>query len=133
MLIPDKFTIPAIVFVFVMNTGFQIISLSSMLLGMVVVGGFFLVQFLLSQGAWVGGGDIRMGVLMGCLLGVTNGLVALFLSYFIGAIVGGGLLLLKRVNRKTRMPFGTFLVTGTVIVLLTGSSLFHWYFALLQV
>jgi prepilin signal peptidase PulO-like enzyme (type II secretory pathway) len=104
-----------------------------MLLGMVVVGGFFLVQFLLSQGAWVGGGDIRMGVLMGCLLGVTNGLVALFLSYFIGAIVGGGLLLLKRVNRKTRMPFGTFLVTGTVIVLLTGSSLFHWYFALLQV
>lgn len=74
-----------------------------------------------------------MGVLMGCLLGFANGLIALFLSYILGSIVGVSLLILKKADRKTQVPFGTFLTIGTVVVLLTGSQILDWYLRFLRV
>ncbi|MEK7452424.1 MAG: prepilin peptidase [Patescibacteria group bacterium] len=123
----DRFTIPAICFAFMANLFVGNITPFSLLLGMIAVGGFFLVQFIVSKGTWVGGGDIRMGVLMGAMLGLSYGLLALFLAYVMGAFVGLILLQLKRVDRKTQIPFGTFLSIATIIVLFVGPQILHWY------
>jgi len=64
----------------------------NLLAGGFLIGGFFAFQFLLSGGKWIGGGDIRMGLLMGFMLGLELGIVALFISYVLGAIVGVGLI-----------------------------------------
>lgn len=129
--IPDRFSIPAIILVILFNLVLGAPSWS-LLLGGLAIGGFFSVQYLVSQGRWVGGGDIRLGLLMGFLLGLPMGVVALFLSYIIGAI--GGLFLLAFGHRKvtSHVPFGTFLALATVITMIWGPSLLGWYLGLIQ-
>lgn len=129
--IPDKFSIPAIILVILFNALLGAPSFS-ILLGGLSLGGFFALQYLVSQGRWVGGGDIRMGLLMGFLLGLPMGIVALFLSYVIGAL--GGVLLLVGGHRSTtsHVPFGTFMAGATVITMVFGPWLLNTYLALLQ-
>ncbi|MFA4845114.1 MAG: prepilin peptidase [Patescibacteria group bacterium] len=132
MLIIDRFTIPAMIFAVIVNLWLGIIPAWSVLTGGLVLAAFFLIQFLISKGTWVGGGDIRMGSLMGFMLGLEQGLVALFIAYLLGAIVGVGLLLSGKANRKTPIPFGTFLATASVIVLFAGDPLVSWYLGFFQ-
>ncbi|HBL39677.1 TPA: hypothetical protein DDZ10_03340 [Candidatus Uhrbacteria bacterium] len=120
--LPDRITLPAVVIAFVWNLllGFDIRDL---LLGALVVGGFFALQFFISRGRWIGGGDIRMGVLLGVLLGLAGGVEALFLAYIFGAGVAIVMLLSGVATRKTMIPFGTFLALGGYIVLLWGEEI----------
>ncbi len=138
-LIPDKISIPAMASVFI----WQIIllwvaqdvlilqKLISLILGAVVVGGFFLLQFLISKGKWVGGGDIRLGVLMGLILGWQYALIALFLSYIIGMLYALVMLTLGKKKMQSKIAFGCFLSTATLIVLLWGEEILNWYLKLL--
>lgn len=130
MLIIDRFTIPAMIFAVIVNLWLGVIPAWLILVGGLVLAAFFWIQFLISKGTWVGGGDIRMGALMGFMLGLEHGLVALFLAYVMGAIVGVGLLVTGKANRKTPIPFGTFLATATVVVLFMGEQIIGWYLGL---
>lgn len=103
-----------------------------MLLGALLGGGFFLLQYLVSKGKWIGGGDVRMGVLMGVWLGWPNILVALMFAYISGALVGILLMVLKKKKLGSDIAFGTFLALGTAIAILYGSELVEWYLGLLR-
>lgn len=127
MFILDRFTIPAMIVAIVLNIWIGAIPASSLIIGAVILGGFFYLQFVLSNGVWVGGGDIRMGALMGLMLGLNQGLVALFIAYLLGAIIGVMLLLTKRVGRKTPIAFGTFMAIGTAVILFFGNAPLQWY------
>ena len=69
--------IPAMV-LFLASLYFGWHAWQSMALAALVGGGFFLIQYLISKGKWIGGGDIRLGVFMGVILGWPNILCALF-------------------------------------------------------
>lgn len=127
MLIIDRFTVPAMILAIVLNLWLGLVPVWSMLLGGMVLAGFFWIQFALSRGAWVGGGDIRMGALMGLMLGLQYGLVALFLAYVLGAIIGVGMMANGYATRKTPVPFGSFLAVATLLTLFAGESLLDWY------
>lgn len=127
MLIIDRFTVPAMILAIVLNLWLGLVPAWSMLLGGMVLAGFFWIQFALSRGAWVGGGDIRMGALMGLMLGLQYGLVALFLAYVLGAIIGVGMMANGYATRKTPVPFGSFLAVATLLTLFAGESLLDWY------
>ena len=127
MLIIDRFTIPAMIFAIIINLWLGTVPAWSVLVGGLVLAGFFWIQFLLSKGTWVGGGDIRMGALMGFMLGLEHGLVALFIAYVLGAIVGLMMMVTGRATRKTPVPFGTFLSVSTVLVLFAGKQILDWY------
>ena len=122
----DRFTLPAMVLALMFNVllGADVWSL---LLGGLLIGGFFAIQFLISNGKWIGGGDIRLGMLMGFLLGAEIGLLALFLSYLFGAIVGIYLVAMKKRALDSHVPFGTFLAFGTLIAMIWGEQLLAWY------
>lgn len=127
-LILDVVTLPAIGIIFLIQTLTDIgPSWMSMGYGALIAGGFFLLQFIISKGRWIGGGDIRLGVLMGMILGWQSTLVALMLAYMSGALVGVGLLVLKKKSMQSEVPFGTFLTIGTLLALLWGEQLFVWY------
>ena len=128
-LILDVVTIPAIVVAFLVNL-YLGLGFVNLLLGALIAGGFFWLQFVLSKGKWIGGGDIRLGVLMGLILGWKLVLVALFLAYIIGAVVGVGLLAYKKKEWGSQVPFGTFLSLATVIALLWGEIILNWYWGL---
>lgn len=102
--------------------------LQSSFFGMLVGGGIFYVLFQLSRGKWIGGGDVKLGALSGIIVGgPINGLLMLFVASCLGTLVSIPLVLSGKANRKTRLPFGPFLILATVIVRLFGASLIAWY------
>ena len=106
-------------------------DLPSMLAGVFVGAGFFLLLYLLSKGAWIGGGNVRLGFFMGVILGWPKILAALLFAYIIGAVVSLILVLAGKKTLKSETPFGTYLVVGTMIALFGGEALIKWYVAFL--
>ncbi|MEK7078245.1 MAG: prepilin peptidase [Patescibacteria group bacterium] len=96
----------------------------------VVISVFFLILYLVSKGAWIGGGDIKLGFLMGLWLGWPMAVAALLFSYIIGAIIGLALIAIQKATFKSQIPFGPFLITGAVAAYVFGSSLLESYFGL---
>lgn len=92
---------------------------------------FFLLIVLVSRGKWMGVGDIKLAFLMGLFLSFPNILVALFLAFFLGAIIGLGLIFSGRKTLKSEIPFGPFLITGTFIGLFCGGQIINWYLSFL--
>lgn len=88
---------------------------------------FFLAIILVSKGRWMGLGDVKLALLMGLVLGYPNILVALFLAFLIGAIMGIGLIILGKKTIKSEVPFGPFLVLGTFVALFWGEIIISWY------
>ncbi len=88
---------------------------------------FFLVIVLISKGKWMGLGDAKMAFFMGLLLGLPNVLVALFIAFFFGALIGIGLIILKKKSLKSEIPFGPFLASGTLISLFWGRQILNFY------
>ncbi|MCK5459898.1 prepilin peptidase [Candidatus Parcubacteria bacterium] len=125
-LILDKITFPAIIIASIFNLllGF---SLANILISAIIGGSFFLIQFLISKGRWIGGGDIRLGILMGVMLGWKMALLAIMIAYIIGAIISVILLTFKKKGLKSQIPLGTFLSAATIIVMLYGNEILEWY------
>lgn len=124
MVLPDFITIPAIVLFTILNLILFGRPPLLLLIALAVGGGFFLVQYALSRGKWVGSGDIRFGVLMGAILGNWYLVAqALVLSYIIGALVSIPLLLTKKKQWASEVPLGTFLAIGTLLILFLASRL----------
>lgn len=130
MEIPDRFTVPAMVFALIANL-YLGVAWWSLALGAIAGGGFFLAQFVLSKGKWIGGGDIRLGALMGLMLGLSSTVAALFVAYVVGAIYAAWLLATKRASAESQVPFGTFLAVATVVVMLVGDQIVGWYLGLI--
>jgi leader peptidase (prepilin peptidase)/N-methyltransferase len=135
-LIPDKVLFPAIIITFV----FRVLELFgnyahllNYILAAAIGSGFFLVIFLASKGRAMGFGDVKLAVLMGLLLGLPNVLVALFLAFFFGAIIGLILMVFQRKNLKSEIPFGPFLITGTFISIFWGHTIIQWYLNFFQI
>jgi len=128
----DLVTLPAIVLSFFIN-GLLGVDWKSMLLAGVIGGGFFLLQYLLSKGTWIGDGDIRLGFLMGVMVGFPAILLALFMTYCVGALVAVSMMLFGKAGPKSAIPFGPFLSGATIVVLLYGEPMLQFlkpYYAL---
>ncbi|MEK7167516.1 MAG: prepilin peptidase [Patescibacteria group bacterium] len=129
-LILDRVTVPAMAIALFFNWYLHL-GLKNLFLAAFIGLFFFLAQYLVSKGKWIGGGDLRMGFLMGLMVGWPNIIVALFFSYVIGAIFSVFLIIIKRKKMKSQIPFGTFLALGTFIALYWGESIITWYRSLL--
>ena len=134
-LIPDKIIYPAIVIVFLFNIFNSYIindkSFFNLLLTAFAAGMFFFLIWLVSRGQWMGFGDVKLAFFMGLFLGFPIILPALFSAFFIGAIIGLGLIILGKKTLKSRVPFGPFLIIGTFLALFLGKDLINWYLNLI--
>ncbi|MCH8244320.1 prepilin peptidase [Patescibacteria group bacterium] len=138
--IPDKVLYPAILVVgmwylvssvlFDAYTYYQLLITFYSALG---AAGFFLAIYLLSKGRAMGFGDVKLALFMGLFLSWPNILVAMSLAFAVGAIVGLTLIFLKRKTMRSEVPFGSFLILGTLISLFWGDSLVYFYISLLGV
>lgn len=99
--------------------------------GAVLTGGFFLLQYAVSKGRWIGFGDVKFGVLLGISAGFSGSIVLLFLAYLCGAAVGIALIAAGRKRLSSRLPFGTFLSFSAIITLLYGRAIVDWYLGLI--
>lgn len=96
----------------------------------ILIGGFFLSLIILTRGKGMGGGDVKLGAFMGLVLGFPQALFALVLAFLTGAIFSIGLILLGKKHFGQTIPFGPFLVLGSLIMLYWGNQVVDWYFKL---
>jgi prepilin signal peptidase PulO-like enzyme (type II secretory pathway) len=126
-LIPDKVILPSILLILAFDLGMGA-DWPAMAFSAIIGAGFFLAQFLISQGRWIGGGDIRLGLFMGLVLGEYKiTILALFLAYLIGSLAVLFLLVTGKKTWGQRIPFGIFLTVATIIALFWGGSMVDWY------
>lgn len=100
----------------------------NIILGAAVGGGIFYLLFQASAGTWIGGGDVKLGFLLG-ILAATPGrsFLLIFLAALLGSAASVPLLLAGRLQRSSRVPFGPFLILAVIIVVLFGASILGWY------
>lgn len=118
-IIPDKIIFPAILvsFLFSLFTAKESFEVGFVnhLLSAVGAGLFFLLLFLITKGRGMGFGDVKFAFLMGLILGFPNIIVALYVAFLTGAIVGIILIIWRKKRMVgTSIPFGPFLVLGTL-------------------
>lgn len=99
-------------------------------LGIASVAGLYGLLYAVSKGEWVGFGDVKLGIFMGLVLGWQGGLLAVMLANVTAFLVIVPGLLTQKVTRKSRIPFGPFLIIGTVLAFLFGSQLISAYASL---
>jgi prepilin signal peptidase PulO-like enzyme (type II secretory pathway) len=104
-----------------------------MLIGGLGIFCFFLLQLLVSKGKWIGGGDLRMGLLIGVLLGWEKALLALVIAYVLGSIIGIYLIIKGKATRRSAIAFGPFLVIGTTIVIFFGDFILNYYLSFVSI
>jgi len=94
--------------------------------------GLYAALYFVSQGRWVGFGDVKLGIGLGLILVDWQlALVAIFLANFIGCLVVIPLLATKKIERNSHIPFGPFLIIGTVLTWLFGWMILNWYLSLI--
>ncbi|TAE60136.1 MAG: prepilin peptidase [Nostocales cyanobacterium] len=79
----------------------------------------------------MGAGDAKLSAMMGAWLGWKSLLVAAFMACFLGAVVGGGAMMLSRHQMGQKMPFGPFLASGAVISAFAGEAIVSSYLRLM--
>lgn len=100
--------------------------------GGLVVGGLFYLLFQMSDGKWIGGGDVKLGAVLGILAGSTlGGAFVLFVASMAGMLSALPALMKGKAHRKSHIPFGPFLILGLIVVQLWGQPVIDWYLNLL--
>lgn len=134
MLLPDKVVYPlqviallyAFIALYALHLGFD--GITQPALAVLVIAGLFWCFYQFSKGTWIGGGDVKLAVVLGLVVGTPlNAGLVLFLSSLFGTLVGVPAMIWSKEGSKAKIPFGPFLITATIIVVLFGSSLVDWY------
>ncbi len=103
-------------------------ALLETVLAVAVGGGIFYVLFQVSSGKWIGGGDVKLGWLLGLTVATpARSMLFIFIAALLGSLASLPLLATKRLQRNSTIPFGPFLIIGAIIVQLFGHTILLWY------
>ncbi len=126
-IILDRFSIIIIILALCYHIYLGNISFLNTGLGFLIGGGLL---FLIAILGTMGGGDIKIMASFGLLLGFPKVLMALYLSFIIGAIVLTPIMVIQKKKYgeyKSQVPFGPFLCIGTWITFHFGEVLYQSY------
>lgn len=133
MLLPNRIIYPLIglaLLLAVVNVVAEgsLAALGSLLASVAIAGGLFYALFAISSGRWIGGGDVKLGGLIGLLLADPSlSFFMLLLASTLGTVFVLPGLLLRRLNTSNRIPFGPFLIIAAILVKLFGAAVIEWY------
>ena len=135
-LILDKVVAPSLILALIFSSFWPELGLKDELwpapgIKSALVGGatgfaILLVVYLIFRGGF-GEGDVKLAALLGVITGFPFIIMALLLSVVGGGIVASFLLVSRLKKRGEAIPFGPFLVSGTLITFLWGQYLWDWY------
>ncbi len=138
MILPNKLIFPLFILVVavillqaVVNSDYGYIV--SSLWGAIIGGGIFYVLFQVSDGKWIGGGDVKLGFLLGAITGgAIPAFIMLFVASLLGSLLSIPIIFKNRLNTKAKIAFGPFLILSSIIVILFGERIIELYNNLLM-
>lgn len=95
--------------------------------GAILIALFFQFLILITKGRGMGDADVKLGFLIGLVNGFPMAFMAVFMGYVLGAFYSVFLMLMKKKTMKDSIPFGPFLILGSVLILLFGNQIWLWY------
>ena len=102
--------------------------LRAVLAGAALYAFYEVIGFIQPRG--MGGGDIKLSGVLGLYLGWLGWgelVVGAFSAFLIGALVSIGLVIFAGAGRKTKVPFGPFMLLGTLVGVYAGHDVAHAY------
>jgi leader peptidase (prepilin peptidase)/N-methyltransferase len=93
------------------------------------VGGFYFVVWFIYP-AGIGYGDVKLAPVVGAYLGwISYGATAVgvFLGFLYGSVIGVAVMAAGKANRKSKLPFGPFILAGALTGILVGQRLADAY------
>ncbi|MEV0895926.1 prepilin peptidase [Actinoplanes sp. NPDC049802] len=135
MRLPDKIVLPSygVAAALLVPVSLAAGSPADLIRGALAAGLLYLLYRVLAF--WgMGGGDVKLAPLLGFHLGWLGWsavAVGAFAAFLLGGLAGGVLLALKLVSRKTRVPFGPYMLAGAFLAVFAAAPLADWYTTLL--
>ena len=75
----------------------------------------------------MGFGDVKFMAAIGAFLGWQATVFSLVVSSFIGALVGGAMILLKRHERSSPIPYGPYIAAAAALWIFAGEPIMAWF------
>lgn len=88
---------------------------------------FFYSLILLTKGRGMGGGDLKLSIMIGLFNTFPLNIVAIFMGFVFGAVVSLLLVFLKIKSLKDTVAFGPFMVAGSIFVMFYGEIILRLY------
>ena len=122
MVLPDFSTVILIIIAF-LGVVFDESNIIPYLLSALIASGFLLILNIFTKGNGMGMGDVKLAVFMGLFLGYPKIIVAFYVAFIVGAIFGLILMIFKKANKKSQIPFGPFMVLGIFVAWWWGEKI----------
>jgi len=126
MLIPDKILLALGIPVFLLRIAMPTDPWWDGPAAALVMPALLLFIAIVSKGG-MGGGDIKLYVVIGLVLGLADSFLSLFIAALVGAVAGFILLKRQGKGRRTPVPFGPSIAFGATIAYLYGDQIVGWY------
>jgi leader peptidase (prepilin peptidase) / N-methyltransferase len=133
-LLPDKMLYPVVglTVLYAALQSFASGTVSSDLIGyaggVAACSGIFFGLYQMSDGRWIGGGDVKLGLSLGILAGsLVQGLLVIMLASVIGLVITVPFLIKKNLKMQSKIAFGPMLMLACYIVVLFGDKIVNWY------
>jgi leader peptidase (prepilin peptidase)/N-methyltransferase len=130
-LLPDSITLPLLWLGILLSLFDIFVSLEDSVIG--VMAGYmslwtvFMLFKIITGKEGMGHGDFKLLAMLGAWLGWKPLFVVILTSSVVGATVGIGMILLKKTERGTQIPFGPYLAAAGWMTLLWGDELMQLY------
>lgn len=134
-LLPDSITLPLLWFGILLAYFDVFVDLETSVLGVIFgymsLWSIFIIFKLVTGKEGMGHGDFKLLAMLGAWVGWKMLFVIVLTSSVVGATVGVTMILLKKNERGTQIPFGPYLAAAGWLSLLWGPQLLQFYFRLL--
>ncbi|MDP8256048.1 MAG: prepilin peptidase [Candidatus Alcyoniella australis] len=134
-IIPDRISLPGIPLGLLVSGLLSPVGWADSLIGIMLGGGSLLLvalgYYALTRKEGMGMGDVKLLAMIGAWLGWMSIPFILVTASFVGALIGGLILLRGRGTLKAQVPFGPFLAGAALVYLFAGVQITRLYVDLL--
>jgi leader peptidase (prepilin peptidase)/N-methyltransferase len=134
-LLPDNITLPLLWLGILLGLFDVFVDLETSVIGAIAgylsLWSIFIVYKLITGKEGMGHGDFKLLAMLGAWTGWKMLFVIVLTSSLVGTVIGITMILLKKTDRETQIPFGPYLAGAGWLTLLWGPQLLQFYFSIL--
>ncbi|MFA9420487.1 MAG: A24 family peptidase [Gammaproteobacteria bacterium] len=134
-ILPDNITLPLLWLGLLLGLFNVFVDLETSVIGAICgylsLWSVFIVFKLITGKEGMGHGDFKLLAMLGAWTGWKMLFVIVLTSSLVGTVVGITMILLKKTDRATQIPFGPYLAAAGWLALLWGPGMLNFYFSVL--